>query len=241
MATEAQDHTNRLSSPHSQKFLVIRSITLFLCAFCAFLWLKNLFNQRNPRLINYLHAFGIFTLVKMSLQISSFMQNKANFRKSQMNVTKVLTKDYENKTLGEYGKKQSQTKPNKAKFKKAKMNVTSILTVGYENKSPIRAPKKQSQISKRQKPMQTSLPKGITKNTALLGSDKTNPNEPNTTPIKPNACPPSVWRVRGKKMLLRMTINTRRNYNGRGLAEKAGNRINSISPAGLLYFQGKSL
>ncbi|GAF85096.1 unnamed protein product [marine sediment metagenome] len=42
------------------------------------------------------------------------MQNKANFRKSQMNVNKVLTKDYEKKTLGERGKKQSQTNPNKA-------------------------------------------------------------------------------------------------------------------------------
>ena len=105
------------------------------------------------------------------------MQNKANFRKSQMNVNKLLTKDYENETLGKRGKKQSQTKPNKAKFKKAKMNVTSILTVGYENKSPIRAPKKQSQISKRQKPMQTSLPQGIMKITALSGPVKTNPKQ----------------------------------------------------------------
>ncbi len=133
MAAEAQDHTNRLSTPHSQKFLVIPSITLFLCAFCAFLWLKNLFNQRNPRLINYLHAFGIFTLVKMSLQIKLFMQNKANFPDDQMNVNKVLTKDYEERTLGERGKKQSQTNPNKAKLKKAKMNVTVFYIKDYEN------------------------------------------------------------------------------------------------------------
>jgi len=39
------------------------------------------------------------------------MQNKANFRKSQMNVNKVLTRDYEKKTLGQRGKKQSQTNP----------------------------------------------------------------------------------------------------------------------------------
>ncbi len=96
-----------------------------------------------------------------------------------MNVNKVLTKDYGNETFGEHGKKQSQTNPNKAKFKKAKMNVTSIITEDYENKPPIRAPKKQSQISKRQKPMQTSLPKGIMKNTAFSGSDKTKPNKPN--------------------------------------------------------------
>ena len=35
-------------------------------------------------------------------------------------------------------------------------------------------------------------------------------NEPKTNPIKPNSCPPSVWRDRGKKMLLRLTINGRR-------------------------------
>jgi len=120
------------------------------------------------------------------------MQNKANFRKSQMNVTNLLTREYEKKDTWWSGKKQSQTNPNKAKFKKAKMNVTSIITKGYENKTPIRAPKKQSQTSKRQKPIQTSLPKGIMKKTALSGPVKTNPN-------KPNSCPPSVWRDRGKK------------------------------------------
>ena len=85
--------------------------------------------------------------------------------------------DYDKRTLGEHGKKQSQTNPNKAKFKKAEMNVTSILTVGYENKPPIRAPKKQSQISKRQKPIQTSLPQRIMKNTMLSASEKTNPKQ----------------------------------------------------------------
>ncbi len=39
------------------------------------------------------------------------MQNKAKFRKSQMNVNNVLTRDYEEMTLGQRGKKQSQTKP----------------------------------------------------------------------------------------------------------------------------------
>ena len=63
------------------------------------------------------------------------MQNKANFRKSQMNVNKVLTRDYEKKTLGERGKKQSQTNPNKANFQKAKMNVNKVLTKDYENMS----------------------------------------------------------------------------------------------------------
>jgi hypothetical protein len=121
-----------------------------------------------------------------ALQIKLFMQNKANFRKVKLNVNKVLTRDYDKKDTWWSGKKQSQTKPNKAKFKKAKMNVTSYITNGYENKPPIRAPKKQSQISKRQKPMQTSLPQGIMKKTAPSGPKK-------QTQFKPN--PPALAMV----------------------------------------------
>ena len=101
-----------------------------------------------------------------------------------MNVNNVLTKDYEEKTLGQRGKKQSQTKPNKANFKKAKMNVTSILTVGYENQTLIRAPKKQSQIPKRQKPMQTSLPQRIMKNNRDFGFRQNKPKQTQTNPKK---------------------------------------------------------
>ena len=52
-----------------------------------------------------------------------------------MNVNKVITKDYEKKTLSERGKKQSQTKPNKANLLNAQMNVNKVLTKDYENKS----------------------------------------------------------------------------------------------------------
>jgi hypothetical protein len=116
-----------------------------------------------------------FTDVMSPLQIKLFMQNKAKFRKVKLNVNNVLTKDYEQKDTWSSGKKQSQTNPNKAKSKKAKMNVTSYMTKGYGNIPPIRAPKKQSQTSKRQKPMQPSLPKRIMKNTTLSASGKTNP------------------------------------------------------------------
>ncbi len=43
------------------------------------------------------------------------MQNEPNFRKSQMDVNKVLTRDYEKKTLGEHGKNEPKTNPIKAK------------------------------------------------------------------------------------------------------------------------------
>jgi hypothetical protein len=114
------------------------------------------------------------------------MQNEPNFRNSQMNVNKVLTKDYEKKTLGEHGKNEPKTNPNEPNFKKAKMNVTTYITKAYENKPHIKAPKKRTQFSKRQKPMQPSLLQRIMKNTALSGYEKTNPNKPNTKPIKAN-------------------------------------------------------
>jgi len=40
-----------------------------------------------------------------------FMQNEPNFPDDPMNVTKVLTKDYVNKTLGEHGKNEPKTNP----------------------------------------------------------------------------------------------------------------------------------
>jgi len=95
----------------------IFSITLFLFALVA-LWLKIPFNQRNPWLINDLRLFkalyncrDTFTDVMSPLQIKLFMQNKAKFRKSQMNVNKVLTKDYEKKTLSEHGKNKPNSNP----------------------------------------------------------------------------------------------------------------------------------
>ncbi len=96
---------------------------LCTCALCSYpLCTYVLYNCRFPT-----------TNVMISLQIRLFMQNKPNFRKSQMNVNKVLTGNYENKTLGERGKKQSQTNPNKAKFKNTQTNVNKVSTKNYEH------------------------------------------------------------------------------------------------------------
>jgi len=50
----------------------------------------------------------------LSTNYDLIMQNKPNFRKSQMNVTKVLTMEYKNKTLSRSGKNKANSKPNKA-------------------------------------------------------------------------------------------------------------------------------
>jgi hypothetical protein len=98
------------------------SFYVSFCVFCAFLWLKNPRNLRNPCLIKDLRACkalytcrDTFTDVMSALQIKLFMQNKAKFRKVKLNVNNVLTKDYEQKDTWSSGKKQSQTNPNEPK------------------------------------------------------------------------------------------------------------------------------
>ncbi len=115
----------------------------------------------NPTLAHFRHFSSLFTNDLRSTKdyvrnYILFLQNEPKFRKSQMNVTSLITADYEIETLSGRGKNEPKTNPNEPKFKKAKKNVTTIITKGYENKPPIRASKKQSQMSKRQKPMHTS-------------------------------------------------------------------------------------
>ena len=74
MATEAQDHPNRLNAPKIE--------------FCSALSLS-----KGLPCVAFCEA-GSSTSVENALQISSFMQNKPNFQKSQMNVKLTLTKDY---------------------------------------------------------------------------------------------------------------------------------------------------
>jgi hypothetical protein len=66
-----------------------------------------------------------------------FMQNKPNFRKSQMNVNNTITKDYGNWTLGQRGKNKPNSKPIQTQSKPIsetpKMNVTSFFTKDYRN------------------------------------------------------------------------------------------------------------
>jgi len=105
--------------------------SLFLCAFCAFLWLKTPRNLRNPWLINDLRLFKAlyncretFTDVMSALQIRLFMQNKPNFQKAQMNVNMVLTMDYEKWTLGQRGKNKPNSNPIQTQSNPIKANKT---------------------------------------------------------------------------------------------------------------------
>jgi hypothetical protein len=51
-----------------------------------------------------------------------------------MNVTSLITKDYENKSNWTLGENEPNTNPIKANFRKAKMNVNSLITKDYRKK-----------------------------------------------------------------------------------------------------------
>jgi hypothetical protein len=62
------------------------------------------------------------------------MQNKPNFRKSQMNVNTYNTTEYENKRNWTLGQNKPNSNPNKPNLRKAKMNVNLTLTKDYRKK-----------------------------------------------------------------------------------------------------------
>ena len=119
----------------------------------------------NPTLAHFRHFSSLFTnlpstTVESALQNHLFMQNKANFRKSQMNVNNLLTMDYVKWTLGERGKNKPNTNPIQTQTnpitEKPKMNVSTNITKGYDNKSHFWAIAKQTQFKPNTNPIPIS-------------------------------------------------------------------------------------
>ena len=63
------------------------------------------------------------TTVVSALQIKLFMQNKANFQKVKLNVSKVLTKDYDQLDTWSIRKNEPKTNPNEPKTNPIKANI----------------------------------------------------------------------------------------------------------------------
>jgi len=57
------------------------------------------------------------TLVEDPLQIEPFLTNKANFRKSQINISTVLTKNYEQLTMNNELKNKPNSNPIQSQYK----------------------------------------------------------------------------------------------------------------------------
>jgi len=86
------------------------------------------------------HKFEFFLCILRALeslwqkinQKQQFMQNKANLLDTQMNVSSVLTKHYENERLCGRRENKAKTNPNKPNFRKAKMKLSFYSTKDYE-------------------------------------------------------------------------------------------------------------
>jgi len=62
------------------------------------------------------------------------MQNKPNFRKSQMNVKSYNTTDYENKSNWTLGENKPNSNPIKPNLPEGKIDAKSVFTKDYEEK-----------------------------------------------------------------------------------------------------------
>jgi len=78
------------------------------------------------------------------------MQNKPNLLDAKMNVSSILTTDYENKYNWTLGENKPNSNPNKPNLRKAKMNVNLLVTKDYR--------KKMISQSEKTNPIQTQFP-----------------------------------------------------------------------------------
>jgi len=72
--------------------------------------------KQTPHPAQLASAIAPLHLSRALYKSTLFMQNKPNFLDALMNVNKVLTRDYEKKTLGEHGKNKPNTNPIKTQF-----------------------------------------------------------------------------------------------------------------------------
>jgi len=93
------------------------------------------------------------------------MQNKPNFRKSQMNVSVYNTTDYENKSNWTLGQNKPNSNPIKPNLRKAQMNVNLYVIEDYRKKDDfsvrINKPKTNPISSKAKNERKYLLHKGI--------------------------------------------------------------------------------
>jgi len=113
-----------------------------------------------------------------------FMQNKPNFRKSQMNVNIYYTKAYNNETAFRRRKNKPNSNPIKPNFLKAKMNLNLTLTKDYRKNDDfvVRINKPNSNPIPRMSKMNVNSL--ITKDYRKNDTFAVQKNKPNSNPIQ---------------------------------------------------------
>jgi hypothetical protein len=107
------------------------------------------------------------------------MQNKPNFRKSQMNVNPYNTSDYENISDWTIGQSKPNSNPIKPNLRKAKMNVNLTLTKDYRKYDDFTVRINKPNFQNGQNERKLNFNKGLQKK-RLFSTPK---NKPNSNPI----------------------------------------------------------
>jgi len=77
------------------------------------------------------------TTVERALQIHLFLTNKANFQKSQMNVTFFITEDYGKMDTWSNRKNKAKTKPIQSQYKPNTNPIYPVVASGEAGSNPI--------------------------------------------------------------------------------------------------------
>jgi len=111
------------------------------------------------------------------------MQNKPNFRKSQMNVYPYNKTDYENKFNWTLGENKPNSNPIKPNFQKAQMIVRSLITKDYGKKDDfvVRINKPNFRNGKNERKL--NFNKGLQKK-RLFSSPKNKPKQTQSKPVR---------------------------------------------------------
>ena len=112
----------------------------------------------------YLCAYKALHLSRGLYKSHLFMQNKANLLDAQMNVTSVLTKDYERNDIFAVPENKANSNPIKPNLPDAQMSVNSILTKDYERNDIFAVPENKANSN----PIKPNLPNSQPKSTQKL-------------------------------------------------------------------------
>ena len=113
------------------------------------------------------------------------MQNKPNFRKSQMNVTIFSTKDYENISDWTLGQNKPNSNPIKPNYQKAKMSVNLYFIEDYRKKDDFVVRKNKPNLVRRRR-IANSVVIEDYENEPLSGSKKQTQTKPISSKAKMN-------------------------------------------------------
>jgi hypothetical protein len=168
-------------------------------------------------------------LSRILYKSAHFMQNKPNLLDAQMNVSSILTKDYENKYNWTLGQNKPNSNPIKSNFRKAKMNVNLTLTKDYRKNDDFTVRKNKpnsNPISSKAKMNANAFSQKDYENETAFRLQKF---KPNSNPISKQFVGAGPRRPESAKMALKIDVLKHQNI----ILEKSNflypNRLNNLS------------